>query len=90
MAERNVRLLVAQRLTEASLALSLCASVLGCTATPRAAAPVHEHWVPAYVFGIWGKSELDMRDDCPAGGAARVRIGATLSLIHISEPTRPY
>jgi len=57
-----------------------------CAATPRAVEPAREHWVPGYVFGIWGKTELDVRDDCPAG-AARVRIGATWSTLLVSMAT---
>jgi Bor protein len=86
MAERNPRL-VARKLTEGCLALTLIATGAGCTATRPAAAPLREHWVPAYVFGIWGKSELDVRDDCPEVGAARVRIGATWSTFLVSVVT---
>jgi Bor protein len=85
MAERNQRL-VARNLSRAWLAVGSFA-LLGCTATPRAVEPVREHWVPGYVFGIWGKSELDMRDDCPTTGAARVRIGATWSTFLVSIVT---
>jgi Bor protein len=86
MAERNSRL-VARKLTEGCLTLSLLATVAGCGATRPAAAPRHEHWVPAYVFGIWGKSELDVRDDCPDAGASRIRIGATWSTFLVSVVT---
>ncbi|HEX3777440.1 MAG TPA: hypothetical protein VHV51_23375 [Polyangiaceae bacterium] len=60
---------------------------VGCVATPRAAEPVREHWVPGYVFGIWGKSELDARDDCPSTGVARLRIGPTLPTLLVSFAT---
>jgi len=69
------------------LALSLLCGPLACTATPSVAAPTREHWVPGYAFGIWGKSELDLRDDCPTAGAATVRIGATWSTFLVSLAT---
>jgi hypothetical protein len=59
----------------------------GCAEPPRAVTPAREHWVPAYVFGIWGKSELDIRDDCPTAGAASVRVGATWSTVLVSLVT---
>ncbi|HEY4103111.1 MAG TPA: hypothetical protein VGM44_04440 [Polyangiaceae bacterium] len=60
---------------------------VGCVGTPRAAEPVREHWVPGYVFGIWGRSELDARDDCPSTGVARLRIGPTLPTLLVSLAT---
>ena len=80
MAPRNVRL-VARNIAAAALLLAT-----GCIGTPRANEPGREHWVPGYGFGIWGKGELDVRDDCPAG-AARVRIGATWSTLLVSVAT---
>jgi hypothetical protein len=65
----------------------LLLALAGCAVPPKAVAPVREHWVPAYVFGIWGKNELDVRDDCPVTGAARVRIGATWSTVLVSLVT---
>jgi Bor protein len=68
---------------------SLLAAALGsaCTgATPSAVAP-HQHWVPGYVFGLWGKAELDVRDDCPTTGAQSVRIGVTWSTLLVSLVT---
>ena len=60
----------------------------GCTgAAPAAAAPVREHWAPGYVFGIWGKAELDARDDCPTTGPDTVRIGASWSTLLVSVLT---
>jgi hypothetical protein len=86
--ERNLRL-VARTLSKVCCTLSLLGVplVAGCTATPPAAVPTREHWVSAYVFGIWGKAELDVRDDCPTTGAARVRIGATWSTFLVSVLT---
>jgi hypothetical protein len=81
MAERNVWF--AARLSSVCVAFGL----FGCAATPSAIAPTREHWVPGYVFGIWGKSELDVRDDCPATGASRIRIGATWSTLLVSVVT---
>ncbi len=87
MAERIV-VLAAESFRRACLALSLLFIASACgTATPAAAAPTREHWVPGYVFGIWGKGELDVRDDCPVAGAARIRIGATWSTLLVSVAT---
>ena len=61
--------------------------MLGCAPARPAAEPVREHWVPGYAFGIWGRSELDLRDDCPTTGAARVRIGPTWSTLLVSVLT---
>jgi hypothetical protein len=83
MAERNVWLAARKNFGAWCAALSL----LGCSATPPAVAPVREHWIPSYVFGIWGKGDLDVRDDCPSSGAARVRIGATWSTLLVSVVT---
>jgi hypothetical protein len=86
MPPQTVRL-VARNFSGVCLALSLLCAPLGCAATPPAAAPPHEHWIPGYVFGIWGKGELDVRDDCPTAGAASVRIGATWSTLVVSLVT---
>jgi hypothetical protein len=87
MAERNVRL-AARKLSKAWLTLSLLASVFGCAGSaPAAQAPTRNHWLPGYVFGIWGKAELDVRDDCPTAGAARVRVGTTWSTLLVSVVT---
>ncbi len=59
----------------------------GCAASLPAAAPPHQHWVPGYVFGLWGKAELDVRDDCPTTGAESVRIGTTWSTLLVSVAT---
>ncbi len=64
----------------------------GCASAPVAAAPnvpsaPNRHWVPAYVLGIWGKAELDVRDDCPTTGAAGVFIGPTWQTILVSVGT---
>jgi len=64
--------------------LGLVCLLVGCTPARPAAEPVREHWVPGYVFGIWGRSELDLRDDCPTTGAARVRVGSTWSTLLVS------
>lgn len=66
------------------LAGALCCC---CATTTAAAAPPHEHWVPGYVFGLWGKAELDVRDDCPVTGADSVRIGVTWSTLLVSLVT---
>ena len=84
MAERNVRL-VARKLRLAWLALSLL--LPACATPPPARAPTRNHWLPGYVFGIWGKAELDVRDDCPTTGAARIRVGATWSTLLVSLAT---
>jgi hypothetical protein len=84
MAERNRKLAARTKQRTALMVLLL---PLGCAATPRAAESAHEHWVAGYVFGIWGKSELDTRDDCPNLGAARVRIGPTWSTLLVSFAT---
>ena len=86
MAEPNVQL-AARSARSSWPMLGLLLVALGCTATPAASAPTREHWVPGYVLGIWGKGELDVRDDCPATGAARVRIGATWSTLLVSVVT---
>ncbi|MET0792554.1 MAG: hypothetical protein ABW061_13620 [Polyangiaceae bacterium] len=72
--------------------LSVCA--LGCalascasTSTHGAVAPTHDHWLPGYVLGIWGKAELDVRDDCPNSGAASVRVGATWATLAVTVIT---
>jgi hypothetical protein len=64
------------------VSLVCLACAFGCVsgARPNAAQPVR-HWVPGYVFGIWGKAELDVRDDCPLTGAAMVRVSATWSTL---------
>ena len=69
--------------------LALAAALsCGCAgATPTAVAPAREHWVPGYFFGIWGKAELDARDDCPTTGPDNVRIGATWSTLLVSVVT---
>ena len=72
----------------AAVFAALLSGALGCAAqTPlaaSAASATHEHWVPGYVFGTWGKAELDVRDDCPIGGAADIRIGTTWSTLLVS------
>jgi hypothetical protein len=69
--------------------LALAAALsCGCAgATPAVVAPPREHWVPGYLFGIWGKAELDARDDCPTTGPDNVRIGATWSTLLVSVVT---
>ena len=66
--------------------LAAC-TLFGCAAPPPAATPAHEHWVPGYVFGLWGKADLDVRDDCPTTGAESVRIGITWSTLLVSVIT---
>ncbi|MEO8905062.1 MAG: hypothetical protein ABI488_21625 [Polyangiaceae bacterium] len=65
----------------------LLCGALGCGAGLPASTPAHEHWVPGYAFGLWGKAELDVRDDCPVTGAASVRIGTTWSTLLVSVAT---
>jgi hypothetical protein len=84
MADEQQAELVARARRPACLMLL---ALVGCAEPPNAVTPVREHWVPAYVFGIWGKSELDVRDDCPTTGAARVRVGATWSTVLVSIVT---
>ena len=61
---------------------------LGCaSSTPIAAVPTHEHWVSGYAFGIWGKAELDVRDDCPTTGSDAVRIGPTWTTLLVTVVT---
>lgn len=66
-----------------SLVMLSCAG----TAAREPVAPVHDHWLSGYVLGIWGKSELDVRDDCPNTGAASVRVGATWATLAVSVVT---
>jgi hypothetical protein len=67
------------------LAAALCSS---CATTPSSALPPPRyHWVPGYVFGLWGKAELDVRDDCPTTGADNMRIGVTWSTLLVSVLT---
>lgn len=63
-------------------AMVCLAFVLGCarTSAQPADAP-RSHWVPGYFFGLYGKAELDVRDDCPLSGAREVRIGGTWTTI---------
>ena len=60
------------------VSLACLACGLGCvsSAQPAASGPIR-HWVPGYLFGIWGKVELDVRDDCPLSGASMVRVSST-------------
>lgn len=60
---------------------------LGCAAALPARTPAHLHWVPGYAFGLWGKADLDVRDDCPSTGAESVRIGTTWSTLLVSAAT---
>ena len=69
----------------------LCAAALvgswGCAGALPVSTPPHRHWVPGYVFGLWGKAELDVRDDCPATGAETLRMGTTWSTLLVSVAT---
>jgi hypothetical protein len=67
------------------LAGAVCCSC--ATTTSAALPPPREHWVPGYAFGLWGKAELDVRDDCPLTGADSVRIGVTWSTVLVSVVT---
>ena len=60
---------------------------MGCAAsTPDAVQPV-SHSLPTFAFGIWGKAELDVRDDCPGTGAASVRVTTTWATLLLSVVT---
>ncbi|MEP7050292.1 MAG: hypothetical protein ABJB12_08070 [Pseudomonadota bacterium] len=65
----------------------LLAGCLGCAAGLPPPAAAHQHWVAGYVFGLWGKADLDVRDDCPTAGAESVRIGTTWSTLLVSAAT---
>lgn len=56
--------------------------MFACASRPTqlAAAP-KVHWVPGYVLGIWGRGELDVRDDCPSTGPSSVRIGPSFGTL---------
>ena len=41
-----------------------------------------------YIFGIPGEENLDLLESLRS--SSKIRLILTLSLIHISEPTRPY
>jgi len=72
------------------LAISVCSGALtGCasTAARGAVAATHDHWLSGYMLGIWGKAELDVREDCPQTGAASVRVGATWTTLAITVVT---
>ena len=71
---------------QAACLLAACA-LLGCAAPLPATTAAHEHWVPGYAFGLWGKADLDVRDDCPTTGAESVRIGTTWSTLLVSVIT---
>ena len=67
---------------------TLLCGVLGCARNTQApTSPLHTHWAPGYGFGIWGKAELDVRDDCPTTGASAVRVGPTWSTLLVSLVT---
>ncbi len=66
---------------------ALLAGSFGCAAALPASTPPHQHWVPGYAFGLWGKADLDVRDDCPTTGAESVRIGTTWSTLLVSVAT---
>jgi hypothetical protein len=69
------------------LAIAVLLGVSGCASNARTPETPHRHWAPAYVFGIWGKADLDARDDCPTSGAADVFIGPTWQTILVSVGT---
>ena len=91
--ERNVPAVALEGMAKSSSGLLVAGAcslaMLSCAgAAPRGpAAPIHDHWLPGYVLGIWGKSELDVRDDCPDTGAASVRVGATWATLAITVVT---
>lgn len=60
------------------------ALALGCAESPPPAAPASSHLIPGYVFGIWGKAELDVRDDCAETGARSIRVGPTWNTLLVS------
>ena len=70
--------------------LAICGCALSACATGNsrgALAASHDHWLPGYVLGIWGKAELDVRDDCPKTGAASVRGGSTWTTLVVTVVT---
>jgi hypothetical protein len=67
--------------------LSAFIGTLGCGGSVPSAVDPHEHWVPGFAFGLYGKAELDVRDDCPSTGAASIRIGTTWSTLLVSVVT---
>ena len=72
------------------LTLYACGWLLGgCASNPSrsAVSATHDHWLPGYVLGIWGKAELDVRDHCPKTGAASVRVGATWTTLVVTVVT---
>jgi len=60
---------------------------IGCAAALPASTPAREHWVPGYAFGLWGKADLHVRDDCPSAGAESVRVGTTWATLLVSVAT---
>jgi hypothetical protein len=66
-----------------------CGALNGCASRPSrgAAVATHDHWLSGYVLGIWGKTELDVRDDCPDTGAASVLVGATWTTLAVTIVT---
>ncbi len=71
-----------------AICISGCA-LSGCAAAPSrgAVSATHDHWLSGYVLGIWGKAELDVRDDCPKTGATSVRVGATWTTLVVTVVT---
>jgi hypothetical protein len=87
MAERNGQL-AAPAFTSSMRAVVLTlAACFGCATTAVPTTPAHRHSVPGYVFGIWGKAELDTRDDCPTTGPSSLRVGATWTTVFLSVIT---
>ncbi len=66
----------------------LCVLLSGCTATfrePRlAGGESHSEWTPSYVFGLFGRAEIDVRDHCPSGRVREIETGANVATIGIS------
>ena len=86
--ERNVPFVAPEGLLKCSASwLLCCVCALGCAATTPVASAPHRHWVPGYVFAIWGKAELDVRDDCPTTAAASVRVDTTWTTLLVSVVT---
>jgi len=72
----------------AAVFTALLCGALGCASqNPAPASATHDHWVPGYAFGTWGRAELDVRDDCPIAGASDIRIGTSWSTLLVSLVT---
>jgi hypothetical protein len=67
--------------TRRAALLCCCLSLTGC-ATQRPA--TRTVWLPAYGFGAFGGSELDVRDVCPSGAISELSVGSSWATLGIS------